>query len=271
MTQTLSPDEIAELVEFAEGEAYVDLFRTAPVDLHMQVESIGSAILLVAETMDIVLFNRVIGLGLREPATEAMVDSIVVRYRQAGICNFAVHVSPAAQPSALPGWLATHNLLRRDNWAKVYRRAESQALIPTDLRIQRIGREQAAAFAEVACAAFGMPDQLRPWLAQTVGQANWCHYLAFDGDRPVATGALFVRGDAGWLGLGSTLASHRRRGAQGAIMSQRNQDTAELGCCWLVTETGEDLPEHPNPSFHNMLRTGFELAYQRPNFIFAAD
>lgn len=54
-------------------------------------------------------------------------------------------------------------------------------------------------------------------------------------------------------------------------MSKRIKDAVELGCRWLVTETGEDLPEHPNPSFHNMLRTGFELAYQRPNFIFATD
>jgi hypothetical protein len=142
-------------------------------------------------------------------------------------------------------------------------------LIPTDLRIERIGRESADVFAEVACAVFGMPDPLRPWIAQSVGRAGWHHYLAFDGERPVATGALFVQGDAGWLGFGSTLASHRRRGAQGAIMSQRNQDAADAGCRWLVTETGEDSPDQPNPSFHNMLRVGFELAYQRPNFIFA--
>jgi hypothetical protein len=271
MTQPLSPDEIAQLVEFAEGVAYADLFRFAPAELHMQVESVGSAIALVAETMDIVLFNRVIGLGLREPATEAMVDRIVARYRQAGIRNFTVQVSPTAQPAALLGWLTARNLLRRDNWAKVYRTAEAQVLIPTDLRIERIGRELADAFAEVACAAFEMPDQLRPWIAQSVGQAGWHHYLAFDGERPVATGALFVREDAGWLGFGSTLASHRRRGAQGAIMSQRSQDAADLGCRWLVTETGEDLPDHPNPSFRNMLRIGFELAYQRPNFIFTAD
>jgi hypothetical protein len=83
MTQALSPDEIAQLVEFAEAEAYADLFRIAPPELHMQVETVGSAVALIAETIDIVLFNRVIGLGLREPATEAMLDGIVARYRQA--------------------------------------------------------------------------------------------------------------------------------------------------------------------------------------------
>jgi hypothetical protein len=34
-----------------------------------------------------------------------------------------------------------------------------------------------------------------------------------------------------------------------------------------VTETGEDLPEKPNPSFRNMMRAGFKLAYQRRNYM----
>jgi hypothetical protein len=139
--------------------------------------------------------------------------------------------------------------------------------VATDLRIAAIGEQDAPAFASVACAAFGMPGHLRPWLEMGVGQAGWRHYLAFDGDRPVATGALFVRAGVGWLGLDSTLPEHRRRGAQGAIMAQRIRDAAALGCQWVITETGEDRAENPNPSFHNMIRTGFALAYQRPNYL----
>ena len=51
-------------------------------------------------------------------------------------------------------------------------------------------------------------------------------------------------------------------------------DRAELfaavmttGCRWFVTETGEDLPDRPNPSFRNMMRAGFHVAYHRPNFM----
>jgi hypothetical protein len=113
-----------------------------------------------------------------------------------------------------------------------------------------------------------MPDMLRPWLAAPVGRPGWRHYLAWASEVPVATGALFVKDQIGWLGVGSTLPSHRRRGAQGAIMAQRIRDGAELGCRWLITETGEDTPGRPNPSYHNMVRTGFTLAYQRSNYIF---
>ena len=155
----------------------------------------------------------------------------------------------------------------RDNWAKVYRAATPDVVIRTDLRIERIGQAHAAAFAEVSCTAFGMPAVMQPWLTAGVGQPGWMHYLAFDGETPVAGGALFLKGDVGWLGIASTLPAYRRRGAQGALMARRIRDASELGCRWIVTETGEDTPEHPNPSYHNMLRTGFALAYQRPNYI----
>jgi hypothetical protein len=272
LTSILSPQEIGRLVEFGEGEAWAEMLLSAPpefaANFGIHVERLDSAVVLVAEKLDSMLFNRVIGLGVMEPTREGTVDAIVALYQNAGIRNFAVQLSPTAQPSGLPAWLEARGLYRRDNWAKVYRPAGPPPVIPTDLCIECIGREHAAAFASVACSAFGMPDLLRPWFAATVGWPGWRHYLAWDGDVPVATGALFVRGKVGWLGVGSTLPSHRRRGAQGAIMAQRVRDGAESGCQWLVTETGEDVPDRPNPSYHNMLRTGFALAYPRPNYLF---
>ncbi len=47
-------------------------------------------------------------------------------------------------------------------------------------------------------------------------------------------------------------------------MARRIRDAAALGCRWMITETGEDLPQQPNPSYHNMLRTGFLLSLSTP-------
>lgn len=112
-----------------------------------------------------------------------------------------------------------------------------------------------------------MPDQLQPWVGSLVGRPNWYHYLTWSEQEPVAAAALFVQADIGWLGITGTLPTARRRGAQSALMARRLRDGAELGCRWFVTETGQDLPERPNPSFHNMLRAGFAVAYHRPNFL----
>jgi hypothetical protein len=266
--------EIAHIVEFGEAEAYADLWQAVPADFAaaygLRLRRFGSGLAIMMEAVDIVLLNRVIGLGLKEPATEAILDEIVGWYRGAGLKNFAVQLSPAAQPSAMPEWLAGRGLQVRDNWAKVYRETTPPPEIVTSLRLEHIGPGQAAAFAQVACSVFGMPDFMTAWLAAPVGRPGWQHFLAFAGSVPVATGALYVHGEVGWLGIGSTLPDYRRQGAQGAIMAQRIRAGATLGCRWLITETGEDRPDRPNPSYHNMIRTDFILAYQRPNYIFQA-
>jgi len=50
-------------------------------------------------------------------------------------------------------------------------------------------------------------------------------------------------------------------------MTRRIADGIKLGCRHLATETGEETPEAPNPSYRNMIRTGFELVYARRNWI----
>jgi hypothetical protein len=40
-----------------------------------------------------------------------------------------------------------------------------------------------------------------------------------------------------------------------------------MGCRHVITETGEELPDRPNPSFRNMMRAGFAVVYHRPNYM----
>ena len=107
-------------------------------------------------------------------------------------------------------------------------------------------------------------------MTSLVGRARWQHFVAYDETLPVAAGAIYIHYEIGWLGIGGTLPSHRKRGAQGAIMAERIRAAAQAGCKWVITETGEDLPQHPNPSYRNMLRAGFDLVYKRINYIYEA-
>ena len=51
------------------------------------------------------------------------------------------------------------------------------------------------------------------------------------------------------------------------MFARRLHDARAAGCRFAVVETGEDTPEEPNPSYRNMLRAGFELAYFRHNWV----
>ncbi len=268
--------EIAYLTEMCEASAWADIYKAAPPDFArqygVQLQLAGSASVLVLGALNTWLLNQVLGLGIAEPATEQMLDGIAATYKQAGV-GFRVSLSPIAQPAALPEWLEARGMQLGDNNPKVYRGLAyswpppTGPAVPTDLKIVRIGQEYARPFGEVVCAGFAIPLFAAPWIAATVGRPGWRHYLAFDGDLPVASGALFTHNGVGWLGMAATLPSHHRRGGQGAIMVQRIQDAAELGCRWVTSETGADTPEHPNPSYHNMLRTDFQLLYMRPSYL----
>ena len=185
--------------------------------------------------------------------------------------RWAIQIAPIALSAATEALFAVHGLRRAGHWEKVYRAASPDVHVQTDLTVRRIHAEMADAYASVFLTAFGMNPALRDGVMALVDRRGWQHYLAYDGDLPVACGALFAQGNVAWLGQGGTLPSHRRRGAQGEIMAMRVRDAHAAGCAWVITETGADSPEHPNPSFHNMLRTGFQQAYQRPEFLHEPD
>lgn len=267
----MSEAELAMLVEYGEADAWADYYLCAPHDFASQyrvaAKRVGSLWVTMISELDWTFFNRINCLGVGHEATEMMLDDAIAILEGAGNQNYMAQVSPMAQPAQLTEWLVDRGFERGRNWAKVYRGADMPAMVRTDLRVQVIGEEYAGAFAEVTSIAFEMPPDLRPFMCAHIGKPGWRHYLAFDGDQAVSAGCLYVKDDIGWLGFGSTLKSHRRRGGQGAIMAQRMRDGLSMGCKWFVTETGEDTPESPNPSYHNMLRMGFKPAYLRPNYV----
>jgi GNAT superfamily N-acetyltransferase len=196
-----------------------------------------------------------------------MIAEAVTHFDGAGVKHFAFQMSPQAYPPEVPRWLAAQGLGASNNWVKMIHAPAPPPVIRTDLHIEQIGSDQADTFSEIVETAFEMPSVIRPWFNFLVGRAAWRHYLAFDGDTPVGCGALFIKNGIGWLGIGGTLPAARGKGAQGALIARRINDAIDLGCQWIITETGEETPGHRNPSYHNMVRTGFELVYPRPNYV----
>ncbi|HUS17410.1 MAG TPA: GNAT family N-acetyltransferase [Chloroflexia bacterium] len=266
----LTPHEVAALVELTEAHALADWWGAIPepeaAELGTTMRHFGDAVLITTRQVPDPFMNRVVGLGITAPATEEMVDALVTCADEVH-ARPAVQLSPAARPAELATWLETRGWQRSRNWVKLYRGTGAPPAITTTLRIVPAGPDQAQILAAITIAAFEMPPLTGHMVTAVVGRSNWRHYLAYDGHMPVAVGALYLDGIVGWLGNAATLPSHRNRGAQGALMARRIQDALDLGCRWLVTETGEETPEAPNPSYRNMLRTGFQRAYTRPNYV----
>ncbi len=264
--------ELARVAEGAEGGAFADSHAALPAGFAgrhgFKIERAGSGHAIILPSVDEIFFNRVFGLGLEEPITERLLDGLVERYRKEGVRRFAAQLSPAARPGHATDWLAARGFRFTGNWAKVYRGTEPPPEIPTTLAVREIGPEHASDFARIVRSGFPeIPRPLSPWLESLIGRPGWRHFMAFSEGKPVATGSLFVHGEVGWIDFGSTLPLYRRLGAQGALLVRRIREAIVSGCRLLISEAEEDLPDRPNPSYHNLVRTGFRLAYLRPNYI----
>ena len=266
----LSPDT-ARWLEMAEARAYADTYAAAaelpgnPAGANTAV--IGGAIAHGLTVLDFFFFNRVVGLGVEQPATRADTAAAAAFFRDLGLTQAAIHVAPGARPAELTAWLEAEGFKQGSRWVKVWHDLKEIAAPSAALRIERVGPESATAFRDVCLAAFEMPDAVAPLVTATVGRPGWSHYLGFDGDVPVSTAVLRVEGDIAWLGYGATLESHRGRGWQTAMLLRRLLDARTAGCRLAITETGEETEKDPvNHSYRNMIRTGFRLGYARRNW-----
>lgn len=274
MNDAADPDaHVRYWLEMAEARATREYVQAA-IDampgnpLGLALRDIGGGVAVALEAREDPFFNRVIGLGIDRPASERDLEAAIGFYTEHDRTYVSISIAPQARPTHLVKWVTDRGFPVSRRWPKLWRSLETLPdPPPTDLRVEPIGPDRATDFARVVNAAFEFGEELEPMLPVTVGRPDWIHYLGYEGDAPVAAGAMYRIGDIAWFGFGATLASHRGRGGQSAIFHRRLADARSLGCRLAFTETGPDTPEEPNPSFHNMLRLGFQVGYHRPNYV----
>ena len=259
-------------IEIVERDAWLDLYAAAPLDaaakLGLAYTLKDDAALLILRGLDALTFNRLACLGVVSPAQPEALDEAIATFDTAGVRNWVVQV-PGGEKTLEALCKARGLVPHRRAWAK-FIRGPGIITTQTSLEIRTISREHAAAFGEIAATVYGLPPAAAAWLAALVDRPRWTCFMAFDGETPVATAALFLDGTSGWLGVGATLEAYRQRGAQSALLAARVCHATAAGVRILTTETGVPHPGEPGPSYGNIQRAGFGIAYLRPNFCRAA-
>ncbi len=250
-------DDDTSALERIEAEAFAGLFPDHSF-------AVAGAVGIAFPLPGVMMLNRVIGLGVREPATDAGLDEIAERF---GGREHMVSVAPGAEPADLADRLRERGYRPRSAWVKFRRGAITPAPASTDLQVELVDGARAGDLARVVSEGFGMPAHVGVPLMRVVGRPGWACFLALAGDRPAAAGLVYTSGDTAWLGVAATLPEFRRRGGQAALMVARILHASRHGCRRIVTETGELAQGQPNASYRNILRLGFEAAYVRPNFV----
>ena len=267
-------ESIAAL-ELAEIEALKDLYNAASPEVvaasGLSVRQVGDATLIAVSRIDVLALNRLVGLGLGSSPSDAALAEALKAMDQTGSPRCFVPVAPTAASDGLGPRLETLGLRHYNNWMRLRRtlddlprRADSS---PTSLEVRRIDSAHADVFGRLVATAFDFPPAIAPLPSQTIGRPHWHHYLAFEEDTPIASGAMYLAGSAAWFSFAATDAAYRKRGAQQALIVRRLHDAADAGCKWVSVETAEDTVTRDAPSFRNLRRLGFEVAYKRPNYL----
>ena len=258
-------------LENAEFAAFIDLYRAAPDEVRAahaaDVQTLAGTTCLTSRGIEpAAIFRRAVGLGVTHAATEIELEDVLAHMR-ARTTSYAVPVCPHSQPAALPSWLEKRGFKRGYAWMKFCRACDGAPSVSSDLEIRVVGRQLGGEFGRVVAEGFGLPRSIVPWIAALAGRPTWVCVMAFAHAGAVAAGAVYVAGEHAWLGLGATLPSHRRLGAQTALLARRLSEAAARGAKMAVTETGERLPDKPSGSYRNILRAGFEEMYLRQNYM----
>lgn len=258
----------AEAIERADWR---DAYRSARPDtaaaFGMRCDQIGGADVLQMTQLDMPMFNRVLGLGVEEPATELELGRTIERYQSARIPRFFLEVSPTARPISLNDWIGERGLSLFNNWVKLTRDVSPVPQAFTTARIVEVTPDRAADFGRVVQVVFGLPERLSDWAAGLVGRPGRRQFMALEHDKPVGVAALYFEGDWAEFGYAAVLPEARGRGIQAALIAARIRAARESGCRWISMETAEETLEKPSYSLRNARKMGFEVAYLRPNYL----
>lgn len=261
-------------LETAETTAFEDLYSATPAgiatSLGLSVTTVGDATVIAVNAIDVLALNRVVGLGLGGEPSDEHLSRLLDAFERTGSPRLFVQVAPLNGHESIGTRLETLGLRHYNNWMRLRRDLTNLGALPppsAEIEVRRIEADQADVFGRIVAGAFGYPPPLVPLSGQVVGRPRWYHYLAYDGSTPIAAAAMYVNDQTAWFGFAATDAAHRRRGGQHALVTRRLRDAVEAGCRWVSVETAEDTVTRDAPSFRNLRRFGFEVAYKRPNYL----
>ncbi|GAA0463668.1 hypothetical protein Ade02nite_30470 [Paractinoplanes deccanensis] len=238
--------------------------------LGLAARRIGGGVVLSASRDPIGFLSR--ALAFTEPVTGELVDQVLAFFRTEDTRAATLQIAPGSLPA---------------DWAEICRargiESHGRGLIKLGAPIERVAASarsgprvtpvseaDAARWAAVLVEAFEFPREGYPGLmAAPVGLAGFHPYALWDGDTIVGGANLFVDGDVASFNTGAVLPAYRNRGGQTALLAARAAKARELGCRWVVAETGVPVEGTSNPSLNNMLRAGLETWYVRPQFRWA--
>ena len=207
--------------------------------------------------------NAVHYFGCGSTVSRADLKMVLDTLKGAQVERFFFWLSPNPRQEEIVAWL-------RDNGLKPFQGTEYPTLVrsveevtphETHLSVERVSRREVENFADAITHIY------EPWggafFFHSVDQPGFDHFLAYENGTPVSAAILVTHSDFAYLGWAGTAEEHRGKGGQNALIKERLNRAAELGCQIACSETLTML----KTSLGNLERNGFEIIYNKEVFV----
>jgi GNAT superfamily N-acetyltransferase len=207
--------------------------------------------------------NRLHLCGAEPGLTADGTTGLLKLFVDAGVGRYFVWISPGPDIDVVRRWLADAGLRRWPYVAYLTLACDVREPVAaaTGFDIREVDRQEVERLSGRLDGVI-WPEYLRSLDAPAVH-----HFMAFEGERPVASAVLCIFEELGYLSMALTAEPFRRRGAQSALIAQRIKKAVAVGCKIVVSETLSIL-EH---SLGNLQKAGFEVAYENEVYGLFAD
>jgi GNAT superfamily N-acetyltransferase len=265
-------EAIKRSAELIERDAWLDLFSAAPdhvrEGLGLASTELAGMGLVGCRAIPITELNRAMAVGIDgEPTREDL--KAAVTWLDANAAGWALQAAPFGMADVVQAFIAEESLTATGTgWAKFARTDGIPEALQGPIEIAQADAALAASFGSAVAGGFGLPTPCADWFAALIGRPSWHCFLAVVDGTVAGGGTMYVRDEAAWLGIASTLPAFRNRGVQRSVLDHRITVAVEMGVRVETSETGQpgEGREADFPSFRNMRRAGFDRLYVRPNF-----
>jgi hypothetical protein len=274
ITETIS-STFARQLEFAEFHAWWDQWEAFPNELVRQFRfgkhKLGEVVVLTCAAIPFPLFNRVMGLGLTQPATAKELDNILALFNAANIKSLLIHHIPHTQPPELKDWLAAHGLRVVSGWDRIFRGHEPLAdktPMPVGMRAEKVTRATMEEWATFLITMYDLPPA-KPLLISLVERRGWHHYTLRENERIVAARSMYIHHDGmAWWGIDAPVPGFMTQdfSLDFHLSGEIIEDGLRLGAKYFVVDIEKPDAEMKHDGYRNFSAMGFKRAYLRNNY-----
>lgn len=263
-----------EAAEAAEAASWRDLYAAAPRawadGAGVGTREVAGALVLSWAATGRRYFNRAVGLGVIEPATEAALDDILSGWERQGITAFLLQSLPECRPAAYRRWLVQRGLEPFDRQERVVRDGRPLALPvaspPTarEIEVERVTRATADEWAAFVERVYRLDTG--PWLPNLIGRLGWHQYVAREAGRIVACRGMHIGPhDAAWLGMDGPVPGVTTDDFEpdAALLEFIVADGLTLGARSFLADIEAPSEALDTPAYRTFGRLGFRRPYIR--------